>query len=1100
MELNLKKTLLVGTALVAVSFAGQAQAADLTLTGAATWGTAGNGMVATPTAGDNVIATTNAFTVDGSETGVTTIGAVTSTTGAVTISTVTDAAVSITIGSIDISGAGNLTQSVTNQTTRNVASTITGDVSVGGNLSMTNVEPDAAATNAMSVGGALTVTGTSAITAGNAAAASTTTLTVTGNSTFTGGMTVNGGANAAADATLTLNGATNTGAITLNDGTNGSAILTLSGSAAQTVAGAIAGGAAGEGNIVVTNANGVTFSGIIGATTVDTITVNNDGNDQSVTFTANVATASGISLGDNSGTDTVTATFGGSADTTVAGAIAGGGAADTVALVFTGGKTITVSGAATSNIDTVSVTGTDTVLNSDAAIAATTVTIASGAKLDQGAGAITAAVANSGTIQFTGTGGLTGAITGAGALDVDAATTIAGAITQGTADIAAVTLTQSGGTNAYNVGTTTFSAAGTLALAAGNKAVTGNFTNTTDGQGTITIANGAGTTTIVGNLGASTANSLAALTLGGGTTQTVTTTGNLFVDAVTLDDADILQFLGNSAQTVSGTIVGNGAGDGVLTIGNGTTTSDVTFAGIVGTGAGFDVGAITVSAAATARFNANVTSDAAFTNTGTSIVGVGATVEATTLSDTGSYVLKANDANGTLAAADFGSLTDTGAGGTLTATNLTIDVTGNMTAGTVQLLTGIQTGAATLVDNSYQYDFTVANNGANTDVTVAKKTIASMSDNVGNAGVATALDGIVIGADTDLDTIVDNVADAVDQAAVNEVLEAVAPTVDGGSVLAGLQVSGQASDIVSYRMASLRDGSSETGMVAGDMSNGLKVWGQAFGKLAEMDKRDGVDGFDADTYGVAVGVDTSNISDKAVVGLAFSYGNTDVTSKNATRTNTDVDSYQLTAYGDVDLDDRTYLSGQVAYAWNSIDSTRYDVGGISGLNANGDTDSNQFSIGAEVGRDYQTSQGFVITPSVSSNYTYVSVDNYTETGAGGANLTVNTENFNVLDLGVAVKTSWNLEQSDGSVLKPVLGVGYTYDVIADEVETSSSLAGASATSFKSKGADAERSEFNIDAGITYFSADNWELTANYDLDVSSSYKAHSGYLKAAYKF
>ena len=58
----------------------------------------------------------------------------------------------------------------------------------------------------------------------------------------------------------------------------------------------------------------------------------------------------------------------------------------------------------------------------------------------------------------------------------------------------------------------------------------------------------------------------------------------------------------------------------------------------------------------------------------------------------------------------------------------------------------------------------------------------------------------------------------------------------------------------------------------------MRMWGQVFGQTADQDMRDGINGYDADTFGIAVGLDTENIGNDTVVGMAFSYADTDVSS------------------------------------------------------------------------------------------------------------------------------------------------------------------------------------------------------------------------------
>lgn len=1133
MTTTFKKALLTGTALVAVAaFAPTAQAAVVaqTLTGATVWAVDGdqNQSPADGTgaaASDTVDLATFTLTVanagvadDGGGVNTFTLGAVTGTTGSLLVTTNgVDADLSATIASATISGAGNVTVRNLDADDSTVTAAFTGNLSTGGALVVLNQETSTADDVNTTVGGTLAVTGTTGITAG-AFAGATANLTVTGNSTFTGAVTMTPGAGAGSGANLTLNGATNafTGGLTLDEGAAGTdATLTLSGSTAQTVSGAITGQAANEGAIVVQNASGVTFSGVLGGNALELITIENSAAlDSSATF-QNTTTALAITLG-GAGTGTNTATFDVTTnDFTVTGTVDGAIAGETNNVVVSGGSgTLTQAtawGGVTGTIDNLTVSGTGTILDSNAALTATATTIGSGATLDVGAGLLTSAVANSGTLLLSGTGGVTGNITGTGTLDVNANASVTGGIVQGSTTIAeGSTLTVVGGAaravttdilleDATSDGT---DAGLTFDNGAFTTTVTGDITVGVDGEGLITFANDTGATlAIVGDVGTS-SKAVGGLTITDAAgAQTLTTTGDLYVDAISLGQDDTLQFVGTSAQTVSGTISGAGAGKGILTVGDGTTASDVTFDGIIG---GTTLASATVSANATARLNANTTLAGAITNDGNTHIAVGKTLTAVGFSGTGTYTIDIEDANasGTLTAADFGSLNGGGGAINLAAETVNFNFTGNTATGSAIVLgTGgaASTTAGTVTDNSFIYDAALAANGNNLELTVTRTALETASSTGNGQSVGAVLDTLTTTTDTELLQIQDEIAQASTQSALDEVLEATTPTVDLGVSTTALNVATQSIGLTDTRLASLRTGDDMTGMAAGNVGRGLRLWGQAFGSTADQDHRDGIDGYEADTFGGAVGLDTTNLSDSAVIGVAFSYADSDIDSDNANNTQTDIGSYQVTLYGDYDIDERTFLSGQFAYAFNNIDSTRYNVGGVSGLTANADYDSNQFTVAGKLGRDYATDQGLTLSPALIADYTHLSIDDYTETGAGGANLDVNSDSLNVLDIGVGVDASWLHQNMDGSYLKPALHAAYRYDLIGDNVETTSTFAGGGAA-FQTNGMDPARSTFNVGAGLSYMATNNWEFSANYDYEFKSDYGAHSGLVRAAYKF
>jgi uncharacterized protein with beta-barrel porin domain len=364
-----------------------------------------------------------------------------------------------------------------------------------------------------------------------------------------------------------------------------------------------------------------------------------------------------------------------------------------------------------------------------------------------------------------------------------------------------------------------------------------------------------------------------------------------------------------------------------------------------------------------------------------------------------------------------------------------------------------------------------------------------------------ALAGVLDGICADEDDLLQDVCNAMWGAGDEEGADAILATLnpagpDGaltGSVLEiGEQVWGLAAD----EMAFLRTNGETTGMAAGASANGASIWGQGYGQTAQQDTRSGVKGYDSDTLGFAIGADSTNMID-GVLGLAFNYGKTNVNSKNANTTGADIDSYGVTLYGSHDLADQAFVNGQIGYAYNDIGTHRHNAGG-AGLTANAGFSSDQYAAKLLLGRDYDQNGGLVLTPNVSAAYTNLRTDGYTETGTGTV-LTVNSETFNVLKLGVGVNAAWDLKDNNGNKLKPALHVGYAYDTLGENVEETSSFVGGGG-SFQTTGADPARNIFNAGAAMTYTTSANWDLSANYDYTYKADYDSHAGTIRATSHF
>ena len=252
------------------------------------------------------------------------------------------------------------------------------------------------------------------------------------------------------------------------------------------------------------------------------------------------------------------------------------------------------------------------------------------------------------------------------------------------------------------------------------------------------------------------------------------------------------------------------------------------------------------------------------------------------------------------------------------------------------------------------------------------------------------------------------------------------------------------------------------------------MWLQGYGQHGDQSTKDAIAGYKADTWGGAVGVDSTSMISNGVLGVTFNYGRTTADSSDAATTNSDVDNYGFNVYGSLDLGQEYFTNGQLGYAYNKITSDR---------------------------RDFAQDHGLTLTPTVSAAYTHLSTGGYTETGAGGGDNIVQSNTLNVLELGVGVNAAWNLKNSDGSTMKPSVRAGYAYDALGDRVNTTSSFAGDTlGTTYTSEGVSPDRSSFDVGAGIVYATTANWDLSANYDYTYKQNYDSHTGVIRATSHF
>ncbi|HEU5048605.1 MAG TPA: autotransporter domain-containing protein [Rickettsiales bacterium] len=422
-------------------------------------------------------------------------------------------------------------------------------------------------------------------------------------------------------------------------------------------------------------------------------------------------------------------------------------------------------------------------------------------------------------------------------------------------------------------------------------------------------------------------------------------------------------------------------------------------------------------------------------------------------------------------------------------------------------LTGGPGGMLTAIsDNSYLWNFQMVDGtGATTPTSSSDLFIRASRASSGNLGFNPADTNTYNTLQTFADAntsdpailrVLGNLNSAPTRAAAQNTLQSVEPTLNGSDFIGAQALNNQTLNMAAEQLAILH-GSGETGMAAGGNLKGVRIWGQMFDAEANQGEHQGIKGYSANSWGGAVGIDTRNINDKTILGLALSSGQTNANSKNANHTGTDVNSYQLTLYGDYAFTKDTFASGMLAYGWQNVDTIRYDVGGAGGSAAHGDFNTNEIAARTELGKNYRYGSTLV-TPSILANYLHYSPDSYTETGAGSMNLHIDRKNMDVLELGVGTKLSWTYQRAEG-VLTPSVHGGWRYDVIGDHLDATNSFA-AGGPAFDTQGIQPGRGTLDMGASVKYVTNSNIELTANYELQHKMDYTSNAGFVRAAYKF
>jgi len=322
---------------------------------------------------------------------------------------------------------------------------------------------------------------------------------------------------------------------------------------------------------------------------------------------------------------------------------------------------------------------------------------------------------------------------------------------------------------------------------------------------------------------------------------------------------------------------------------------------------------------------------------------------------------------------------------------------------------------------------------------------------------------------------------------IADAAESTLPGVSGGVAQVTNTASNAVTSVVASRQGLIR------GLSSGDdMMTDRHLWLKPFGGWTEQDTRQGVTGYNIDSYGLALGFD-GDVSASWNVGFAFAYINSDVKSNLVSGShNIDMDSYLTKVYATNMLDDVTALNLQFGAGVSDYKSNRRL---FTGDVANADYDSWQIQASAELERSYSVSDKTVVTPYVHVDYSYVDVESYNETGAGALNLNVASDSADSLVVGAGIKADQTV--SEKVLLMANAGIGY--DLMTDRSSLTSSFAGGGAN-FTTEGIKPDEFVYNAGLGAKYSLENGTEITASYDFSGRQDYTDQSISANARFMF
>jgi len=329
-------------------------------------------------------------------------------------------------------------------------------------------------------------------------------------------------------------------------------------------------------------------------------------------------------------------------------------------------------------------------------------------------------------------------------------------------------------------------------------------------------------------------------------------------------------------------------------------------------------------------------------------------------------------------------------------------------------------------------------------------------------------------------------------AALSDAINQMSPeSFTAGAAMSGLSRAGFTSNINS-RLGALRAIASNriTGAgpalaaVPATRQSGWSPWVRGSYIKADQDGDINYRGYNYDSTGLNVGLDKA-VSDRLTMGVTLGLGRASAETSDR-RGEINGDSSQFGIYGTWN-ESAFYVDGSLMYAVNDYLSYRHLP--TFGLTARGDYRGRDYAM--YVGGGYTMVMGtWNVIPTASLQYGYHREEGFTETGAGGLNLAVDTSSADSLvsKLGFRVNRLFRVSKDVG--ITPEMSLQWGHEFGDRDQQVTARFAGAPGA-FTVSGVTAKRDSAFLGVGVTTTVQESLSLFVSYEGEYRSDFDAHN---------
>lgn len=242
------------------------------------------------------------------------------------------------------------------------------------------------------------------------------------------------------------------------------------------------------------------------------------------------------------------------------------------------------------------------------------------------------------------------------------------------------------------------------------------------------------------------------------------------------------------------------------------------------------------------------------------------------------------------------------------------------------------------------------------------------------------------------------------------------------------------------RLAALRNGVYSAGetndydqFILGELMRENYMWIRPYAAYANQDPTEDLFGYYATTGGIAIGFDRA-LDVHYNLGVSLAYSTSNVKEKLMPLSSTQVKSYQGILYGTYKFTESRYMDWFASITANNYTGNRVMQINSFIAEAAHKSSSQHFTTKGIWGTNFAAFDFLQVNPEASLLYTYSKQYTYQETNAGAANLIVNRQDSNLVQMGFGTKLSTPISVIP-SVIIPEVNAFYYYNPVAGKQKT-----------------------------------------------------------------